>query len=74
MFLDSCFDISLRFPDVKTAAIRDFARNLVDASGGAAGESAAAVCTYPIDFKLAGAVARARTEVGVLDSYQKLSS
>ncbi len=74
MFLDSCFDISLRFPDVETSAIRDIARNLVDASGGAAGESAAAICAYSIDFKLAGAVARARTEVGVHDSYQKFSS
>ena len=42
MLLDSCFDISLRFPDVEATAIRDVTRDLVDASGGAAGESAAA--------------------------------
>ena len=69
MFLDSCFDISLRFPDVETAAIRDVARNLVDASGGAASEPAAAVCAFSIDFKLARAVAGSRTKVGVLDAY-----
>jgi hypothetical protein len=74
MFLDSCFDVSLRFPDIEALAIRYFIRDLVDASGGATGESAAAVCACSIDFKLPRAVAGSRTEVGVLDAYQKLAS
>jgi hypothetical protein len=69
MLLDSCFDETLRFPDVETFAIRCVTCDLVDASGGAASEPAAAVCAFSIDFKLARAVAGLRTKVGVLDAY-----
>ena len=73
MLLYPSLNVTLRFAQIEASAVRDFTRDFIYASGGSAGEAVAAVCAFPIDFELAGAVARAWTEVDIHDAPHKFS-
>ena len=73
MLLYPSLNVTLRLAQIEASAVRDFTRDFIYASGGSAGEAVAAVCAFPIDFELAGAVARAWTEVDIRDAPHKYS-
>jgi hypothetical protein len=68
MFLDTRFDVSLKFTNVEAITTISITQNFVYASGSAAREVFVAVGTLSIDFILLWTVARVPTEVCINNS------
>jgi hypothetical protein len=64
----------LRFTDVKAVAIRNFTRNFVHAAGSSTRKFIAAVCAFSVNFKFAGAIARTRAEIRIVNTKHKFST
>jgi hypothetical protein len=70
MLLNSFFDVSLGFPNIKAIATISFTSNFVHCFGSSAGGGVATVSAYPLHFVVLWAITWMATKVGICDAPQ----